>query len=75
MQLTGDGSSRVKLFLGEQGEALSEFHSSEGASAMPRWLEVWKNLSADDRADTAAPAAGPAGISDVQGISKAEAWG
>jgi hypothetical protein len=56
IQRSANGSSSVKLFLGDQGEVLRQFHSSEDPSALPRWLELWHSLSADDAAHPTAAA-------------------
>ncbi len=56
IKLAADGSSTVRLFLGDDGQALSEFHCSGDPSALPRWLELWQNLSVDDLPHTATPA-------------------
>ncbi len=44
-----DTSSMAGLFRGENGERVSEFHSSEEISGMPRWIELWDHLSSDVR--------------------------
>ncbi len=56
IQRSANGSSSVKLFLGDQGEVLRQFHSSEDSSALPRWLELWHSLSADGAKHTTADA-------------------
>jgi hypothetical protein len=50
IKLSEDGSSNVRLFSGDEGRLLSEFRCTEKASGLPRWLELWENLSAADRA-------------------------
>lgn len=55
IELTGDRSGRVRLFPGDQGQVVSQFYSAEEASGLPRWLELWQNLSADGPLDTAGP--------------------
>ncbi len=46
IKLTGDGSTRVRLFEGGQSRISCEFDFSEDAAALPRWLELWHALSA-----------------------------
>lgn len=55
MKLSGDGSSSVRLFSGNEGQLLSEFRGAEDGSGLPRWLELWRNLSADRRPEVAKP--------------------
>ena len=56
IQRTVNGSVRIKLFLGDRGEALRHVHSlesepiSHAAPALPRWLELWHGLSGDGAA-------------------------
>lgn len=47
MKLTEDGSCRAKLFSGDDGRLLSQFHSAEEPSRLPRWLKLWQHLSAE----------------------------
>jgi hypothetical protein len=54
IKLTGDGSSSVRLFLGDQGQAPRESDSFRSAPGLPRWLELWSNL-ANSPEDTAGP--------------------
>lgn len=58
VQFAGNGSSRAKLFVGERGEAVWEFHSSTDAAGLPRWLGLWDQLSANDPPQAAAPSEG-----------------
>ncbi|MFL6351058.1 MAG: hypothetical protein ACJ74Z_04295 [Bryobacteraceae bacterium] len=57
IQRTANGSSSANLFSGDQGEVLHQFHFLEDASALenklalPRWLELWQSLSAEDPPD------------------------
>jgi hypothetical protein len=55
IELTGDRSSRVRLFSGDQGQVVSQFYSAGDASGLPRWLELWQNLSPDGPPHTAGP--------------------
>jgi hypothetical protein len=55
MKLSEDGSSNVRLFSGHEGRLLSEFRSTEEASGLPRWLELWQNLSADRAPEVPGP--------------------
>ena len=55
MKLSGDGSSNVRLFSGGEGRLLSSFRSTEGPSGLPRWLELWENLSADRAPEVLGP--------------------
>jgi proteasome lid subunit RPN8/RPN11 len=48
-----NGSTRIRLYSGNDGQALSEFRSSEDASTLPVWLELWHSLSADGSPQTA----------------------
>ena len=41
---TGDRSCSAKLFVGNQGQLLSEFHSDDHMG-LPRWLGLWQHLS------------------------------
>ncbi len=56
LHVTRDESFSARLFLGEDGRMVSEFHSAENATGLPRWHGLWKNLSGTNRAGTA-PAA------------------
>jgi hypothetical protein len=56
IQRSANGSSSAKLFLGDQGNVLRQFQSSEDSSALPRWLELWHSLSADGAAHPTAAA-------------------
>jgi hypothetical protein len=55
MKLAWDGSSSVRLFSGDEGQLLSEFRSTADESGLPRWLELWQNLSAEAPLTTAGP--------------------
>jgi hypothetical protein len=55
MKLSEDGSSDVRLFSGDEGRLLSSFRSTEEASGLPRWLELWENLSADRASEVPGP--------------------
>ncbi len=55
MTLTESRSNTVRLFLGDRGQVLRDFRSSEDESELPRWLELWLNLSADGPPHTASP--------------------
>ena len=55
IELTQDRSSRAKLYSGAQCQSVCEFLPRENASAVPRWLELWRQLSAERPPDTAAP--------------------
>src|SRR5207248_10068843 len=52
IKLTGDRSCSARLFSGDRGQILSEFHSPDDASGLPRWLELWQHLSAQGSRDT-----------------------
>jgi hypothetical protein len=55
MKLSGDGSSSVRIFSGDEGQLLSEFRCSEDGSGLPRWLELWQTVSAKAPAEKAGP--------------------
>lgn len=50
VQPTADTLSGAKVFFGNPGEVLRQFNYLEGTSPLPRWLELWHSLSADDAA-------------------------
>jgi proteasome lid subunit RPN8/RPN11 len=59
---TGDRSCSAKLFVGNQGQLLSEFHSDEDMG-LPRWLGLWQHLSTNvprDRPSAAKETTAPA---------------
>jgi hypothetical protein len=45
----------VRLFSADEGRLLSNFHSTEQALGLPRWLELWENLSADRAPEVPGP--------------------
>ncbi len=47
IKLTAQESTSVRLFVGDQCHISCDFHSSEDASGLPRWLELWHSLSPD----------------------------
>jgi hypothetical protein len=55
IQRTVQGPSGVKLFVGDECQMSCEWRPSEDAAALPRWLELWDNLSANGAPQTPGP--------------------
>jgi hypothetical protein len=55
IRVAGDGSSRVRLFSGEEAQLLSAFDASANQSGLPAWLDLWQNLSGEAPDETTEP--------------------
>ena len=68
LNVTRDQLYSATLFSGDNGHILYHFHSSENATRLPGWLDLWQNLTAADPVETS----GTQGPASAETIAPAE---